>query len=217
MLPENPTEISGFIDWQSAEVAPLFAQVRQPHIIQYSGPPLAPFEEPEAPENIDQLDEQAQKEAWSVYYDKALSGAYRTVLSVEHPVLFDALKFHDTEDFTTLLLARALLVDGEAQYLMRLETVKDTWQKAVKTFPMKLTEDDKRSNEAEAMKAIQGMDVMQRIREDMGDYFPDKGLVQAEQYDETKRLLKIWKARIIDEYAKSEDERKAWDYWWPFE
>lgn len=44
--PENPSEIVAIIDWQSAELAPLFNELRQPYFLDYEGPPTQGLERP---------------------------------------------------------------------------------------------------------------------------------------------------------------------------
>ena len=109
--PENPTNVIGIIDWQSAELAPLFEHARQPYFLDYDGPPTFGLERPRLPENLAQLDPAAQKEAKALFLKQSLSALYKAVLHRQNSRLYRAMAFQETPSFGLLLLARNLLVD----------------------------------------------------------------------------------------------------------
>lgn len=104
--PENPSEIVAIIDWQSAELAPLFNQFRQPYFLEYEGEPTQGLERPELPENYDQLDDASQKKAMSMYLSQTLSTMYRLLLRSESPLLYLTWEYQQTESFDLLLVAQ---------------------------------------------------------------------------------------------------------------
>ncbi|KAG5939614.1 hypothetical protein E4U59_003019 [Claviceps monticola] len=62
--PANRTRIVGLIDWQSAELCPLYFQARQPCFIDHKGPTLNDLERPKPPD-CDNLDDEEKKAAQS--------------------------------------------------------------------------------------------------------------------------------------------------------
>lgn len=83
--PQNPTEVIGITDWQSAELAPLFEHARQPYFLDDDGPPTFGLERPRLPENLAQLDPAAQKEAKALFLKLSLSALYKAVLHRQNP------------------------------------------------------------------------------------------------------------------------------------
>jgi hypothetical protein len=68
------------------------------------------------------------------------------------------------------------------------------------------------------MEAAQaGKDVVGRIQQTLGDLFPEQGVVRHDQYDEAKRALGQIKDKVINEFARSEEDRIAWRRAWPFD
>ena len=51
----------------------------------------------------------------------------------------------------------------------------------------------------------------------MGDLFPDNWFVRHEQYDEALNALGQLKEQVIETFAKSEEDRVAWEESWPFD
>lgn len=124
---EAPTEIVGIIDWQSIEAAPLFYQARQPHFLDYEGVQACDLERPRLPENFAALDIDTKKEAKSLYLRQSLSVLYRTFVHKHIPRLYKALEYQESPSYDLLLLARNLLIDGEATYLARVVELESTW------------------------------------------------------------------------------------------
>ena len=93
MNPSNPTEIVGFIDWQSTELSPLYFHARQPHIIDYNGPPVSGLERPQLPEGVDQLNPDEKKHAEDLYFQQSLCVLYKTLTHHQNPKLYAALEF----------------------------------------------------------------------------------------------------------------------------
>ena len=125
--PKDPTKVVGIIDWQSTELAPLFFHARQPHFLDYDGPPILGLERPRLPQNLAQLDPAAQRQARALYMNSSLSALYKTFLHRYNLPFYNALIFRETPSFDLLLLARNLLVDGEPTYLAQVVELEKTW------------------------------------------------------------------------------------------
>ncbi|KAF3479937.1 uncharacterized protein GIQ15_06913 [Arthroderma uncinatum] len=223
--PEYPTRIVGIIDWQSTQVAPLFYHARQPYILDHNGPQLKGLQRPCLPENLGRLDNDAKREANALYHKQALCALYRNFVHKYNPNLYRALEFQETTSFDLLLLARNLLVDGEATYLSRIAGLEEDWSglpgvaslEHHNPFPFHFSDAEKADMDRNTSGALLGMQAMQSIQESIGDLFPEQGIVLPDQYEEAKDALRQAKEFIIQTFAKNETERKIWDEEWPFD
>ena len=125
--PEQPTRITGIIDWQSTELAPLFVHARQPYILDHDGPPVVGLERPKLPENLAQLDPQARYHARALFHERSLCAMYNLIVHNVNPVLYNALSFKESQSYELLEIARNLLVDGQAIYLGKIMELEDEW------------------------------------------------------------------------------------------
>ena len=214
--PEHPTDVVGIIDWQSTELAPLFYHVRQPYFMDFDGPSTIGLERPRLPENMAQLDSEAQKHAKALYLNQSLSALYKTLLHKHYPRLYRAMAFQETTSFDLLLLARNLLIDGEATYLAQVIELEKTWQdlsgvqvRGSVPFPFHFSEEEKQEIEVDAEGALRGMQAMRGIKESLGELFPEQGIVRPEQHDEALDALQQIKEQVIDEYARNESDREV--------
>ncbi|KAF2496248.1 hypothetical protein BU16DRAFT_526753 [Lophium mytilinum] len=218
--PSQPTEVVGLIDWQSTEISPLYFHARQPHILDYDGPPVSGLERPQLPEDIDKLDASAKKHAEALYLQQSLCSLYNTLTHHQNPRLYAALEFQQTTSYLLLLLARNLLIDGEASYLSQVAELEGTWGAlpgaAGSPYPFSFSPKEREEMEAEVEGVVRGMDAMRSIRESIGELFPEQGIVRPDQYDETLDALAQIKDQVIEEFAGSEQEREVWQKMWPF-
>lgn len=218
--PSEPTQVVGLIDWQSTEVSPLYFHARQPHLLNYDGPPVSGLERPNLPKDIEKLETNAKKHAETLYLQQSLCSLYNTLTHYQNPQLSAALEFQQTTSYLLLLLARNLLIDGEASYLLQvaeLEAIWDTLPGAKgATYPFSFSPTERREFEVEVEGVVRGMDAMRSIRESMGDLFPEQGMVRPEQYEETLDALAQIKDQVIEEFASTEQEREVWQNMWPF-
>ncbi|EEH42235.2 uncharacterized protein PADG_07055 [Paracoccidioides brasiliensis Pb18] len=191
---KSPTEIVGIIDWQSTELAPLF-HACQPHLLDYYGPQLHGLERPNLPEDLLRLDIEVQREAKALYKKQALCSLCRTFVHRTNPRLYRVLEYRESPSFDLLLLARNLLIDGEATYLASIVELEGTWADlpGVVTsegkdcqYPFYFSDEEKAEIERDVNGSSLGMQAMQSIKDSLGDLFPEQGVVRPEQYEETK-------------------------------
>jgi len=64
--PQEPTEITCLIDWQSAHVEPLFMQAGHPSFLDFEGPKLEGLDAPSLPNDFDDMNEIQQRRAKSL-------------------------------------------------------------------------------------------------------------------------------------------------------
>ncbi len=222
---ENPSEIVAIIDWQSAELAPLFNQFRQLYFLDYEGEPTHGLERPVLPENYDQLDDVSQKKAMSMYLSQTLSTMYRLLLRNMVPLLYRTWEYQQTESLDLLLIAQRLLIDGEAQYRASILKLENTWldlpgvvAQGSPPYPISFSSAERKEIEANAKGATNGMDLIYSVRDSIGrNLFPEKGMVRVNQYDKVKNTLRQMKAQVLDLYARNQHERKLWEESWPFD
>lgn len=61
------------------------------------------------------------------------------------------------------------------------------------------------------------MELMGRVRESLGELFPERGIVRLEQYEESKDALRQMKEQVIEMFAGNEHEVQLWKENWPFD
>ncbi|PVH69760.1 hypothetical protein DL98DRAFT_438347 [Cadophora sp. DSE1049] len=218
--PSNHTEIVGLIDWQSTELSPLYYHARQPHIIDYDGPPVSGLERPRPPKDIEQLDTNAKKHAEALYLQQSLCSLFNILTHHQNPRLYAALEFQQTTSYLLLLLARNLLVDGEATYLSQVAELEATWDTLPNAkssaYPFSFSRKERQEMEADVENVARGIEAMRSIRESIGELFPEQGIVRSDQYEDALDALEQMKCQVIEEFASNEQEREVWRKEWPF-
>lgn len=222
--PENTTKVIGIIDWQSAELAPLFEHARQPYFLDYEGPPAVGLERPRLPDNLAELEPTAQQEAKALYLKQSLSALYRTLLHKQNPRLYRAMAFQETSGFDLLLLARNLLIDGEATYLAQVVELEKAWAyvpgvcaRGAPPFPFQLSHEERVEIEADVNGVLRGMEGMREIQNSLGELFPERGIVRNDQYEETRSALRQMREQVIETYASDGSDKEIWRECWPFD
>ncbi|OJD26720.1 hypothetical protein ACJ73_01890 [Blastomyces percursus] len=215
--PKYPTEIVGIIDWQSTELAPLITHARQPQILDYDGLQLHGLERPNFPEDLPRLDSEAQRDARALYYKQALCLLYRTFVHLTNPRLYGALGYRESPSFDFLLVARNLLVDGEAAFLYYVVELERKWADLPGVvasedkdcqYPFSFSDEEKAEIERDMKGSSLSSQAMRSIKDSIGDLFPKQGVVRPVQYEEAKNALCQGKEFIIKEFARSQNEKK---------
>ncbi|KAI9702990.1 MAG: hypothetical protein M1836_008204 [Candelina mexicana] len=222
--PENHTEIVGIIDWQSTELAPLFGHARPPGFLDHSGPPAVGLERPRLPENLAQLDPDAQKRARALFRDQSLVVLYKTLISKRIPRLYKAMIFRETTSFDLLQLAQNILVDGEAAYLGQVMMLEEEWNElpGVRAqggvpFPFQFSAEEKAEIEEDAEAANFGIKVMRDVHESVGEQLSERGFVRREHYEEVKDALRQVKEQVIQMFRLNESQRVVFNEHWPYD
>lgn len=215
--PQEPTKVTCIIDWQSTEVAPLFTIARQPYFIDYEGPEIKGLERPRLPSNHAELPPEEKEAATRLVGAQSLCVAYRRWISKLNPGIWKSIQFQGTSAGEILVLARTLLVDGEALYAARILEELQSKEDLRELSGLVISAEVKAEIQADAEGALRGMEAMTSVQEAIGVLFPEQGCVRAEQYDESKDALRQCKLQIIDMFATTEAERAAWEECWPFD
>jgi hypothetical protein len=218
--PNDPTKIVSLIDWQSTEIAPLYFQARRPYVLDYDGPAVNGIERPEPPKDYDSLEPEAQKRADKLWLQQGLCYAYNLWVHRHNPRLYSAFEFQHTSSHDLLLLARNLLIDGEATYLSQIAALESTWDSLPGAkgapYPFSFSAKEREEMEADVEGAVLGIQVMRAIREAIGELFPDQGIVAPEKYEESLNALSQMKEQVMADFAKTEHEKDVWEKMWPF-
>lgn len=126
--------------------------------------------------------------------------------------------------FDLLLLARNLLVDGEATYLAQVIDVENTCEelpgvriRGGAPYPFQFSREEKAEIEADVNGALRGMEAMSPVQKSLGRLFPERGIVRADQYEEACDALQQVKEQVNEFYARSESDRQVWKEAWPFD
>jgi len=217
--PLNPTKITGIIDWQNIQIRPLYFQARQPFFIDHPGPRLRGLERPAFPKRDANADPAAHGGATTLYFQQSLCVLYKTLIHKQSPAIHRCFEFQESPAFDMLLLARNLLVDGEAAYIAQAVAMERIWPTLSCTqavqFPLTFSEEDVMRAEKDAENASRGMQLLQAVRVSMGELFPERGMVRHEQYDEAKDALRQLNEQMIGQYARNEEEIKMLEDVWP--
>ena len=118
--PSEPTKVTCIIDWQSTEVAPLSVQARRPYVLDYIGPQATGLDRPRLPSNFAESSLQEQNAANRLLLDQSLCVGYKRWTKSQSSDIWKCFEFLETPAFQPLLLARTVLVDGEAIYAARI-------------------------------------------------------------------------------------------------
>jgi hypothetical protein len=127
----------------------------------------------------------------------------------ECPEIFECFEFQESTAFTLLLLARNILVDGEASYMAQaceLETIWETLPGARGVdFPLRFSEAELEIIEADLESAQIGMTAMQRLRMSLGGLYPEQGYVPLAQHKEAVDALSRITNQVLSELAQRAD------------
>ncbi|EGC45217.1 phosphotransferase enzyme family protein [Histoplasma capsulatum var. duboisii H88] len=226
--PNDPSEILGFLDWQSTELAPLYDHTIEPYILDYDGPRVEGLlERPKLAEIQRQFDSDpaSQKKAERLFVKMSLVSLYRHLIHLTNPQLFRVLEFHQTTRFQLLLLARNLLVDGEATYLALLAEQQKNWSELPRVraegnpeCPLEFSVEELATIKTDSEGAVLGISLMQDVQNRIGrQFFQAQGLVDHGQFDEAKKALRRVKKDLVQEYSSNEAEAREWENAWPFD
>lgn len=215
--PKAPTRVTSIIDWQSTEIAPFFVQARVPQFLEHEGPRAEGLERPRLAPNFDTLESVEQQRVNRLTLDQGLWVAYKIWIRARNPAFWKALEFQETAAFELLLCARTVLEDGEAIYAARFLDLLEEGDASVRDSGVEIPADIAAEIRSDSKDALEGMKAMSMIKATIGDLFPERGVVRAEQYKHAKNALAQCKEQIVDMYARSDADRAAWDASWPFD
>lgn len=132
------------------------------------------------------------------------------------------MAFQEIPSFDLLLIARTLLVSGEATYLAHIVELETTWAelsgmcaRGGAPFPFRFSNKEGADIEADVNRAMRDMEAMRGVKESIGELLPERGIVRNDLYDEALNALQQMKEQVIDTYARDEKEKEIWREGWP--
>lgn len=210
--PTNPTQVVGLIDWQCIELSPLYFRARQPHFIDHEGPTTHGLERPPLPPNYDQLAAREKRDAKALYLDQSLCALYRIFVNKTCPKIYACFEFQESSVFMLLLLARNILIDGEAAYMVQACELKDDdemWETLTGggeapgttiAFPLSFSSTELQTIVADMELAEVGMAAMRHMREILGEeLFPRSGYVSFDRYQEAVDAIRQTRELVLAE------------------
>lgn len=221
---ENPTKVVGIIDWQSADLLPLFDHNLDPAFIQYSGLKPETLERPELG-NTSGMSNEDRARATTDYFDKALFVASRKIANKKIPAAYRGIEYQQTEAFDLLTIARRIFEFGEAHFHALTVELRHAWpglpliKESTSPRPFPLTFDDKSLAEIQddCEKSMRGMQIMNDFKTRLGPLWPDKDAVSHNLYHNAKAALRELRDEVIEEFARSEDDKSEIEKLWPFD
>ncbi|KAF1956274.1 kinase-like protein [Byssothecium circinans] len=223
----NPTQITGIIDWQAVHLSPAFLHVHYPSLIEYDGKILEVFETPKLPSNFADLDPVAQANARNLHTAQSIWGLYQIFIQKEAPDLLRVLRYRDTLPCQIMTLIGSIFDDGEAyiQSLLsqlaepdvRKTVVKASGQEAVQV-PCPLVYSDRELSKQKDELARWEKDIERKAQviEEVGAYTGWDGAVSPEEYGMVSEELEKAKEKFLDAESNTPEEREQWANVWPF-
>jgi len=222
--PDHPTQITGIIDWQSVQIAPLFDQRLDASFLDYSGLEIGDdLARPKLTPDFDSLSKDQQSAALRLWQDHSLMVAWRRLVKKENPAQYGAIMLGETTAGNLLSLAKRLYTIGEAHFTALLLDLRDEWDSMPlvrskrASFPFHFTDADVAKMKAEMEKAERGIRIMQYTKSEFGELWPEKGLVGHEQYEEVKLELRAAKVKLIEHLKLSSSDAEEFELYWPFD
>ncbi|KAG6063446.1 hypothetical protein E4U32_001241 [Claviceps aff. humidiphila group G2b] len=201
--PGDRTRIVGIIDWQSTELSPLYFHARQPPFIDHIGPQLHGLERQVLPPDYDQLKGNAKEAATSLYCNQALCSMYRGLLYYRNPKVFKCLEFQQSLSFGLLLLARAILNDGEAAYLAVASELEEEWETLPGAqgiaYPLTFSPKERQMIQEDLECATVAREALQRLKDRLDETLPAKGVVLQNELKEKKDAFSEAMDQVISE------------------
>ncbi|PWY87839.1 phosphotransferase enzyme family protein [Aspergillus sclerotioniger CBS 115572] len=219
--PHNPEKITGIIDWQSCHISPLFNHNPDPAFLHWDG--LEPETLDLVPRpNLSGLSPEERSAAVLEYTIQNVFIGWRKLMHAKNPDLYQIVNFRKTPAYGLIFVAHRMFEYGEAHFQSLLVDLEDTWADlpAVTSdvpFPYQFSEADIERIRSDSDGAVAGTDLVAEVKEQLGDLWPDKGLIEHEQYEDCKAALNEIKAQILEQLAETDEEKAEYERYWPFD
>ncbi|KAM5445163.1 hypothetical protein MaudCBS49596_007799 [Microsporum audouinii] len=216
--PDKPTKVVGIIDWQSTQIAPLIDHFLDPSFLGYEGPDVGDdLQRPTLRDDINSLDQNKRAAAIKDFYNTCVMVGWRMLVRANNPDQYAAIRFQQSKAGEILGLSKNLFILGEAHFRALVLDLKNEWAELGKEFPLKVSKAEIEEIEADVEAADLGIEVMNGIVERMGDLWPDKGLIEHENYEAAMAMLRDIKRELMELVVHSAADRKAFETFWPFD
>lgn len=228
---KDTSKITGIIDRQFVEIAPLFQCAQQPDVLQYVGEQLDDvFKRPDLPDNYDELTPDEQRRVGDLWEAQPLVVYYRTLTMKKSKRLHECFEYRSTDWRAILSFARSVLEIGEDFMLSKIAAVvtdKEMWSQVPggaqeastsgRSDPPLTFSHDAMMQIAQRLEALlEGVEEMKKITARLGVTFMRKSApVDPDRYTELISLLEEIKGELSEKYAESEEDRLSFEKLWP--
>lgn len=214
-------KILGIIDWQSIRIVPLTDHCLDPSFFDYDGPDVGDnLERPEMPDEIESLEGEEKTAALNRFMDKAVLIAWRRLIRDKNPAQYSGIRFQQSTNGHLLQLSRRIFELGEAHFRALLLDLRDKWTKTDNASQSQLAFSDAQTAaiEMDLERAELGVKLMKAIQAQLGDLWPEKGVVEHENYEKVKTVLQEAEADLISQYASHPGwDTDLFERLWPFD
>lgn len=221
--PDEPTRITGIIDWQAVHLSPLFVQGRYPSFIEVDDLDPVDLAVPKLPENFAELSSEGQLAAKAVKLRQILRKLYEIDLARQAPAVYKTLQTRPMLPNQILGLIGSIFGDGEPILEGLLIALSDEWATTLadsdqdfKTCPISFSAEDRLRQADEQSQWERSVVLRAEVIEELGTYRGWDGFVNPEDYAEMKTKLEVVRERFLDRHAATDDERALWAKAWPF-
>ncbi|PGH08520.1 hypothetical protein AJ80_07840 [Polytolypa hystricis UAMH7299] len=218
--------IVGIIDCQSIQVAPLFDHCLDLCFLDYDGPDVGDnLGRPELPESVKSLEGKEKDRAIRQFLDKGVMVGWRSLFRNRMPTHYPSIQFQQSTRGNLLHLSRRIFELGEAHFHALLLDLQDEWNhvrtanSSTPCFPLKFSEPQISTIEADMRRADLGIEIMNTmVKRRLGDLWPEKGVIEVENYEKVKTVLREVKADLIDRYCCHQGwDTALFERLWPFD
>ncbi|PGH01257.1 hypothetical protein AJ80_09041 [Polytolypa hystricis UAMH7299] len=146
--------------------------------------------------------------------------AWRSLVRDKNPAQYRAIKFQQSASGNLLHVSRRIFEVGEAHFCALLLDLRDEWEDAgIPRFPLKFSDAQVTAIEADVEHAELGVRILKTVEQRLGVLWPEKGIMEHENYDDAKLALRRVKADLIAEYAVAHPgwDSAAFERLWPFD
>ncbi|KAF2426322.1 hypothetical protein EJ08DRAFT_671908 [Tothia fuscella] len=208
---DEPTRITGIIDWQGVHLSPAFLQVHYPALIEYDGPVLEGFELPQLPPDFAELDLTAKKAARELHTAQTIWGLYQIFTQKQAPDLLRTLRYRDTLPCQIMGLVGSVFDDGEVyiQWLLSQLIEPDIWKQVVPSdtpCPLVYSEEALSKQKEELAKWEKDIERKAGVITEVGAYTGWDGAISPEEFDIVSQRLKEAKSAFLNSMSESGSE-----------
>lgn len=142
-----------------------------------------------------------------------------TVVKAKNPAQYSATQFRRSKAGHLGILVQNIAVLGEAHARALLLDLRDGWSQMSSgpKFPIEFSEDEVTEVENDVQAADLGIEVMGTIKERLGDLWPEKGLIEHQNYEVVRTELREIKSELIVALVKNEKDGEVFLKYWPFD
>lgn len=220
---DDPTKITGIIDWQAVHIAPLFMQARHPTFLESDGeiPDTFDADAIQLPENFASLSEEEREAAKKLRGAQILWKLYEVELVCQCDDVKRAIRFGKGLLGRLPSLAGNIFSDGELLVEDHLISLQQEWAQIVEDpiavpCPLSFTDEDKASHDEAFALWTQSIGLMTEFLTGIGGCRGWDGSVSHEQYEAGKEHMRRFKEDFISQHSSTKAERERWLEVWPF-